>query len=103
VLTVESATVDTLGGSLTGTARVASDGRARALDGRVEARGVDLTRLPAAGVAGTLGLRAAFAGPVPSASAFATAMTGEGSSRSPTGASRAPGSGVLCWTRSSRS
>ncbi len=79
---LDAATAETLGGTVTGTAHVSGEGADAGLSARIEARELDLTKLPAEKgprPAGKLALQGALAGPAPGGPGFKTAATGQGS------------------------
>jgi hypothetical protein len=82
VLDLESATAALLDGTVTGKARLASEGPGAGLTVQVEGRGLDLARFPLQKdrprPAGRLELHATLAGPPPGGPDFRTAATGEG-------------------------
>jgi uncharacterized protein involved in outer membrane biogenesis len=82
VLDLESARVETLGGTVIGTAHLSSDGEHAGLTAGLDASGLDLSQLPAREdrprPAGTLALHATIAGPRPGDAGFKTGATGEG-------------------------
>ena len=82
VLDLDSARVETLGGTVTGTAHLSSDDQHAGLTARLEARGLELAELPARDdrprPAGTLELHAELAGPAPRGPGFRTGATGQG-------------------------
>ena len=82
VLDLESATLETLGGTVEGTAHLTSEGKGAGLTARLDARGLELARLPAPKdrprPAGTLELHGTLAGPPPEARTFASGATGQG-------------------------
>ena len=77
-LALDSATIELLGGSATGNARLT----ASALEAHIAGRGIDLARVPARPgaphPAGALELEAALAGPAPGTEGFRSALTGSG-------------------------
>src|SRR5207249_629285 len=77
-LALDSATIELLGGSATGNARLT----ASALEAHIAGRGIDLARVPARPgaphPAGALELEAALAGPAPGTEGFRSALTGRG-------------------------
>lgn len=78
---LDAATVELLGGSVSGAGHVSGDGTTPGLTARVEAHDLDLEKLPATQgprPAGKLGLRAELAGPAPGGVAFRGAATGQG-------------------------
>jgi uncharacterized protein involved in outer membrane biogenesis len=82
-LDVEGATLEMLGGTMRGAARVASEGPAAGLAADVDAHGLDLAHLPARKdrphLTGALALKGTLRAPPPGASDFASGATGEGS------------------------
>ena len=81
VLDLESATLETLGGTVEGSAHLTSEGKGAGLTAQLDARGLDLAALPAPKgrprPAGTLELHGTLAGP-PEARTFASGATGQG-------------------------
>jgi hypothetical protein len=81
VIDLESSRVETLGGTITGTAHLSSADEQSGLTARLDARGLDLARLPARQdrprPAGTLELHGEVAGP-PGGAGFKTGATGRG-------------------------
>jgi uncharacterized protein involved in outer membrane biogenesis len=79
---LDAATAELLGGTVSGTAHVASEGADAGVTGRLEARDLDLSRLPAENgrprPAGKLALRGTLVGPPPGGAAFRAGATGEG-------------------------
>jgi uncharacterized protein involved in outer membrane biogenesis len=79
---LESSTLETLGGTVTGAARLTSEPGNAALTARVQARGIDLERLPAehgrTRPGGTLMLEGSLAAPPPGSPGFKTGATGNG-------------------------
>ena len=82
VLDLESATLETLGGTVEGTAHLTSEGKGAGLVAKLDARSLELAELPARKdrprPAGTLELHGTLAGPPPEAPTFASGATGEG-------------------------
>jgi len=82
VLDLESARLETLGGTVEGTAHLTSEGKGAGLRAELDARGLQLAELPAAKdrprPAGTLELHGTLAGPPPEAPTFTSGATGEG-------------------------
>ena len=82
VLDLESATLETLGGTVEGSAHLTSEGKGAGLTAQLDARGLELARLPAPKgrprPAGTLELHGTLAGPPPEARTFASGATGQG-------------------------
>jgi hypothetical protein len=82
VLDLEKATVETLGGTVSGTAHLVSAGEGAGLTARLDARGLDLAALPVREdrprPAGKLTLDASLNAPPPGASGFDTAAQGTG-------------------------
>ena len=82
VIDLESSHVETLGGTITGTAHLSSADEQSDFTARLDARGIDLARLPAREdrprPAGALELRGEIAGPPPAAGGFKTGATGHG-------------------------
>ncbi len=81
-LVLTDAKLELLGGAVTGTARVASEGEGAGLTAQIAAQGLDLAQLPAPPErphpAGTLALQADLSGPPPANPAFRLALTGTG-------------------------
>jgi hypothetical protein len=81
-LTVEHASVELLGGTVTGAARLGGESDAVGFTAHGEVRGVDLARLPAdehrPGVAGILAADAEISGPAPTHPVFRLAARGKG-------------------------
>jgi hypothetical protein len=81
VIDLESAHVETLGGTVTGSAHVSSGDERASLTARLDATGIDLARLPARAdrprPAGTLELHGTLTGP-PAAAGFKIGVTGQG-------------------------
>jgi len=82
VVELESATAHLLVGTVSGKARLASEGPSAGFTARLDGRGLDLARLPAPPdrprPAGTLLLSATMSGPPPGDAAFAQGLAGEG-------------------------
>jgi uncharacterized protein involved in outer membrane biogenesis len=82
VVDLESARVETLGGAVSGTAHLSSADERAGLTARLDARDIDLARLPARAdrprPAGKLELHAALTGPPPGATGFKAGATGQG-------------------------
>jgi len=82
VLGLEAVTLELLGGTVTGSVRLAGGGEAPELAVEFDGRGLDLARLPELPgrphPAGTLALRGAFSGPAPGAPDFPSALAGSG-------------------------
>jgi hypothetical protein len=82
VIDLESATVELLGGSARGNAHLASEGPNAGVNARMEARGLDLAKLPMKESGprpqGTVDADGKLAGPPPGAPDFKAAVTGEG-------------------------
>ncbi len=82
ILDLESARLETLGGTVEGRAHLTSEGKGAGLTAQLDARGLELDRLPAPKdrprPAGTLELHGTLAGPPPEAPTFASGATGQG-------------------------
>src|SRR5439155_1227352 len=82
VLDVESATLETLGGTVEGTAHLTSEGKGAGLTAQLDARGLELAELPAPKgrprPSGTLELHGTLAGPPPEAPTFTSGASGQG-------------------------
>jgi uncharacterized protein involved in outer membrane biogenesis len=82
-LDLEGATIEVLGGTMRGEARLATEGPAAGLAADVDAHGLDLAHLPARKdrprLAGALALKGTLRAPPPGASDFASGATGAGS------------------------
>src|SRR3989442_384662 len=82
VLDLESATLETLGGTVEGRAHLTSEGKGAGMTAQLDARGLELAQLPAPKdrprPAGTLEVHGTLAGPPPEAPTFASGATGQG-------------------------
>jgi len=82
VLDLESATLETLGGTVEGTAHLGSEGKGGGLTAQLDARGLELAELPGPKdrprPVGTLELHGTLAGPPPEAPTFTSGATGQG-------------------------
>jgi hypothetical protein len=82
VLDLEKATLETLGGTVEGSAHLTSEGKDAGVTARIEARGIDLAQLPSPRdrprPAGTLELHGTLAGPPPGGPTFADGASGQG-------------------------
>ncbi len=82
VIDLESTTVELLGGSARGNAHLASEGPNAGVNAKMEARGIDLAKLPTKETGprpqGTVELDGKLAGPPPGAANFQAAVTGDG-------------------------
>ncbi|HUE30327.1 MAG TPA: AsmA-like C-terminal region-containing protein, partial [Verrucomicrobiae bacterium] len=82
VLDLESAKLETLGGTVEGSAHLTSEGKSAGVTAQLDARGLDLDKVPAPKnrpqPAGTLELHGTLAGPPPEVPTFASGATGQG-------------------------